>query len=253
MPLGNWVYFVSFDSNNNAPSLNHDIVLFDKFRLASTLQLRLAWPLLGRVCRVGWRIMDCNNGSVKQRYNLKGTFRENQMNAKVYIVIPIEKQILTALRNRFPFLDRTSQRQDMEKNIWTDFNFNTLLFLCFVVGEQMLQIFVIVRRLVVGEHWWVCCVWLLELSLKILLYWFIHVSTIDYDQEKWSALTTILGICLGFKCEVMAEFSVCRLWLVRALFKVEKYREMLIIMWLFVLYTNDAVRRYPVFSLGMPL
>ena len=40
----------------------------------------------------------------------------------------------------------------MEKNIWTDLNFNTLLFLCFVVGEQRLQIFVIVRRLVVGEH-----------------------------------------------------------------------------------------------------
>ena len=57
----------------------------------------------------------------------QGTFHENQMHAKVYIVIPIVKQILSALRNRFPFLDRTSQRQDMEKNIWTDFNFNTLL------------------------------------------------------------------------------------------------------------------------------
>ena len=45
-----------------------------------------------------------------------GTFRENQMHAKVYIVIPIEKQMLSTLRNRFPFLDRTSQRQDMEKN-----------------------------------------------------------------------------------------------------------------------------------------
>ena len=65
---------------------------------------------------------------------LKGAFRENQMHAKVYIVISIEKQILSALRNCFPFLDRTSQRQDMEKNIGTDFNFNTLLFLCFVVG-----------------------------------------------------------------------------------------------------------------------
>ena len=48
---------------------------------------------------------------------LKGTFRENQMHTKDYIVITIEKQILSALRNRFPFLDRTSQRQDMEKNI----------------------------------------------------------------------------------------------------------------------------------------
>ena len=43
---------------------------------------------------------------------IKGAFRENQMHAKVYIVIPIEKQILLALRNR-----RTSQRQDMEENI----------------------------------------------------------------------------------------------------------------------------------------
>ena len=58
------------------------------------------------------------------------------MPAKVRIVIPIEKQIMSALRNRFPFLDRTSQTQDMEKDIWTDFNFNTLLFLSFVVGEK---------------------------------------------------------------------------------------------------------------------
>ena len=50
------------------------------------------------------------------------------MHAKVYIVISMERQILSALRNRLPFLYRTSQRQDMEKNIWTDFNFNTLLF-----------------------------------------------------------------------------------------------------------------------------
>ena len=83
---------------------------------------------------------------------LKGTFHENQMHAKVYIVIPIEKQVLSALRNSVPFLNRTYQRQDMEKNIWTDFNFNTLLFLCFIVGEQRLQIFFIVRQLVVGEY-----------------------------------------------------------------------------------------------------
>ena len=48
---------------------------------------------------------------------IKGAFRESQMHEKVYIVIPIEKQIFSALTNRFPFLDRTSQRQDMEKNI----------------------------------------------------------------------------------------------------------------------------------------
>ena len=36
-----------------------------------------------------------------------------------------------------------------------------------------------------------------------------------HDQlrpREMMCLTTILGICLGFKCEVMAEFSVCRLW-----------------------------------------
>ena len=48
---------------------------------------------------------------------IKGILRENQIHAKVYFVIPIEKQILSDLSNRFPFLDRTSQRQDMEKNI----------------------------------------------------------------------------------------------------------------------------------------
>ena len=74
------------------------------------------------------------------------------MHAKAHIVIPIEKQIMPALRNLVPFLDRTSQRQDMGKSIWTDFSFNTLLFLCFIVGEERLQIFVIVRRLVVGEN-----------------------------------------------------------------------------------------------------
>ena len=46
---------------------------------------------------------------------LKGHSAEiNQMHAKVYIVIPIEKQILSALRNRFPFLDRNSQSETVE-------------------------------------------------------------------------------------------------------------------------------------------
>ena len=83
---------------------------------------------------------------------LKIIFLENQMLAKVHIVIPIEKKIMSALRNRFPFLDRTSQMQDMEKNFWTNFNLNALLFSYFVVGEQRLQIFVIVRRLIIGEY-----------------------------------------------------------------------------------------------------
>ena len=57
-----------------------------------------------------------------------------------------------------------------------------------------------------------CCVSLLELSLNMLSYSLIHVSTIEYDRETSSALTTILVFCLGFKCEDMTEFSVCRLW-----------------------------------------
>ena len=39
------------------------------------------------------------------------------MHAEVYIVIPIAKQILSALRNCFLFLDRTSQRQYGEKHL----------------------------------------------------------------------------------------------------------------------------------------
>ena len=58
------------------------------------------------------------------------------MPAKVRIVIPIEKQVMSALRNSFPFLYRTSQGQDIEKKIWMDFNVNTLLFSSFVVGEK---------------------------------------------------------------------------------------------------------------------
>ena len=46
-----------------------------------------------------------------------GTFPENQMLAKVHIVIPIEKQIMSVLRNRLPLLDRTSKMQEMEKDI----------------------------------------------------------------------------------------------------------------------------------------
>ena len=68
-----------------------------------------------------------NEGPLNRRTQGKRTFRENQMHAKVYIAIPIEKQILSALRNRFPFLDRTSQRQDMEKNISTDHDLQTAL------------------------------------------------------------------------------------------------------------------------------
>ena len=49
------------------------------------------------------------------------------MLAKIPIVITIMKQIVSALEN--PFGDRTSQTQDVEENIWTNFNFDTLSYL----------------------------------------------------------------------------------------------------------------------------
>ena len=81
----------------------------------------------------------------------KGTFRESQMLAKVHIVIPIEKQITSALRNRFPCFYRTSQTQDMEKTFGP---ISLLIPDYFYVRcwQTKLQIFVIVRRLVVGEY-----------------------------------------------------------------------------------------------------
>ena len=77
------------------------------------------------------------------------------MPAKVCIVILIKKQVMSALRNRFPFLDRTSQTQNIEKNIWTDFNFNTLLFLSFVVGEKGCKFSSLYRIDFQYLHWFV--------------------------------------------------------------------------------------------------
>ena len=69
---------------------------------------------------------------------IKETFCENQVLAKAHIIILVEKADF--VRNHiFSVLDHTSQTQDMERNISTDFSFNTLLFLCFVVGEQRLH------------------------------------------------------------------------------------------------------------------
>ena len=72
-----------------------------------------------------WELLSGSSGSL-------GTYRQNEMLAKVHIVIPIEKQTVSGLRNHFPFLDSTSLTQDIEMDVWTDFNYNTLLFLCFV-------------------------------------------------------------------------------------------------------------------------
>ena len=69
------------------------------------------------------------------------------MLAKIHIVISILKQIMSSLENRFPFVDHTYQTRDMEGNIWTNFDFDTLSFLRVVADEQRLHIFVIVR-------WW---------------------------------------------------------------------------------------------------
>ena len=44
---------------------------------------------------------------------VKGIFCENQMLAKIHIIIPVEKQIISALENYFPFVDRTSQTRDL--------------------------------------------------------------------------------------------------------------------------------------------
>ena len=79
---------------------------------------------------------------------LKGHFanRENKMLAKIHIVTPIEKQIVSALQNRFPLLDCTPQTRNMEKRSGSGFKFNIQSFLRFVVGEQRLHISVIIRR-----------------------------------------------------------------------------------------------------------
>ena len=38
------------------------------------------------------------------------------MLAKIHVVISIEKQIISAVKNRFPFVNRAYQTRDMEKN-----------------------------------------------------------------------------------------------------------------------------------------
>ena len=48
-----------------------------------------------------------------------------------------------------------------------------------------------------------------------------------------------------FKFKDMAKFSVCRLWSVWALSKLEKCRKMLIMTCMLVLNANNAVHRYP--------
>ena len=47
----------------------------------------------------------------------KGIWHENQMLAKIHIVIPIDRQNMSDGRNHFLFVNHTSQTRDMEKNI----------------------------------------------------------------------------------------------------------------------------------------
>ena len=114
---------------------------------------------------------------------LKGAFRESQIHVKVYIVIPIEKQILSALRNRFPLLDRTSQRQDMERNIWTD---SILIPYYFALRCWRTKVANFRYCPPVSRPRALMGLFLVALRIEFenLLYWFIHVSTIDCDQEK---------------------------------------------------------------------
>ena len=58
---------------------------------------------------------------------------------------------MSALGNRFLSSIALLKQELWKKDIWADFNFNTLLPLCVVVGEQRFDIFVIVLRSVVGE------------------------------------------------------------------------------------------------------
>ena len=76
---------------------------------------------------------------------------ENRMLAKIHIVIPIVKQIMSALENGVPFVDHATSMRDMEENIWNNFNFDTLSYLVFVPGEQRQDIFRYCPSVVVGE------------------------------------------------------------------------------------------------------
>ena len=80
--------------------------------------------------------------------------------------------------------------------------------LCFVVGEQMLQIFAVVLWLVVGESSWVCRVPLSKLSVNVLLYSFIYLSTIDYGQFSFSVSDSNSRIWLSSRSVVCARLEL---------------------------------------------
>lgn len=80
------------------------------------------------------------------------------------IVIPTEKQIMSALGGCFPFVNRVSKTRNMEETICT--NFNSLPFACIVLVEERWNFIVIVcrsRDRFVARHslncvWISCCI-----------------------------------------------------------------------------------------------
>ena len=85
---------------------------------------------------------------------------------------------MSALENRFSFVDRTSQTLDMEKKARINFSFNNLSLLRVVVGQQKLHVVVTVCRWSSASldeflvH---------RLSLTVLLHSSIGVSTVDLE------------------------------------------------------------------------
>ena len=72
----------------------------------------------------------------------------------------------------------------MEENIWSNINLNALPFLCIIVGYKMLACFCSCLGSIFGESSLVLCASLVELSLNIRLFSFIHASTVDHGQEN---------------------------------------------------------------------
>ena len=112
---------------------------------------------------------------------------------------------MSALENPFPFVDRTSQTRETVKKICTNFDICTLSY--FYVGKFECPVAFVLS-----------CV---------------H-GRLRARESYQSALPKILVFYLGFKCEDMAQFSVCHFLPVGALSKLEKCWEMLIMIFMFV-------------------
>ena len=101
---------------------------------------------------------------------------------------------MSALENRFPFVDRTSQTRDTVENIWTNFNSNILSYNASLLAKNVtVAYFRYGRSLIVGESGWVRCASLVP---------FVH----SYVHGR--ALPTILTFCVGLKCEDMAQLCI---------------------------------------------